>query len=407
MDRVQTRRPRAAAAARGARSEAAPLAQSTTTRIPSRPASAASVRMGEVALPPVADRPYCAKRSDGSPRSSRAASISSSTSSGNFVPAASKNLMPLYSGGLCEAEMTTPLEAPRSVVRNAIAGVGSTPAMNASPPASPCLPRGHPRAIRPRSRVATDDERRVTLAAALQHDDGGPPEAIGEPFGELGPRQPDPVGAEQPFRHQLRLPQEVGEQGPGTAIDLVADRPHRLDALAGGVVEVPVLVSLPGIDRARVAAPHRGSRRTRARTLGERLRVSLRDVDVDLAHRLDHGGVDLVRGSAARGPHDDAALAWWSSRPAAIWLRPALCTQTNSTSGVSLTRPGASRPARSRCGCRRSALVRGHDLDVDEARADELGPVLREREGPGDGSRRRTRARPGPRGSGGRPRRRR
>ena len=58
-----------------------------------------------------------------------AASISSSTSSGSFAPVASKNLMPLYSGGLCEAEMTTPLEVPRSVTRKAIAGVGSTPAM--------------------------------------------------------------------------------------------------------------------------------------------------------------------------------------------------------------------------------------------------------------------------------------
>src|SRR6516164_9923847 len=29
--------------------------------------------------------------------------------------------------------------------------------------------------------------------------------------------------------------------------------------------------------------------------------------------------------------------AWWSSRAAAIWERPALCVQTNSTSGMSVT----------------------------------------------------------------------
>ena len=34
--------------------------------------------------------------------------ISSSTASGSFMPLRLKNLMPLNSGGLCEAEMTMP-----------------------------------------------------------------------------------------------------------------------------------------------------------------------------------------------------------------------------------------------------------------------------------------------------------
>ena len=67
---------------------------------------------------------------------SSAASISSSSSSGSFIPLDAKNLIPLYSGGLCEAEMTTPEDAPRSSVRNAIAGVGSMPASTTSPPAA-------------------------------------------------------------------------------------------------------------------------------------------------------------------------------------------------------------------------------------------------------------------------------
>ena len=46
-------------------------------------------------------------------------------------PSASKNLTPLYSGGLCEAEITTP----RSWARSATAGVGSTPPSTAIPPA--------------------------------------------------------------------------------------------------------------------------------------------------------------------------------------------------------------------------------------------------------------------------------
>ena len=43
--------------------------------------------------------------------------------------------MPLSSGGLCDALITTPAEAPRSTVVKAIAGVGSTPASSTSPPA--------------------------------------------------------------------------------------------------------------------------------------------------------------------------------------------------------------------------------------------------------------------------------
>ena len=46
--------------------------------------------------------------------------------------ARSKNLTPLYSGGLCEAEMTTP----RSSASRATAGVGRTPASTALPPAA-------------------------------------------------------------------------------------------------------------------------------------------------------------------------------------------------------------------------------------------------------------------------------
>src|SRR5215213_1799137 len=58
-------------------------------------------------------------------------SICSSASSESFRPRESKNLTPLYSGGLCEAEMTTP----RSSASSATAGVGSTPATTAAPPA--------------------------------------------------------------------------------------------------------------------------------------------------------------------------------------------------------------------------------------------------------------------------------
>src|SRR4051794_38320470 len=64
------------------------------------------------------------------------ASISSSCVSVSFWPSRSKNLTPLYSGGLCDAVITQP----RSSVSSATAGVGSTPATTALPPAD-AIPR--------------------------------------------------------------------------------------------------------------------------------------------------------------------------------------------------------------------------------------------------------------------------
>src|SRR5215218_1911208 len=68
--------------------------------------------------------------------SSSSASISSSEASLSFWPSPSKNLTPLYCGGLCDAVIT----APRSSARSATAGVGRTPARTAEPPAE-TIPR--------------------------------------------------------------------------------------------------------------------------------------------------------------------------------------------------------------------------------------------------------------------------
>ena len=53
--------------------------------------------------------------------------MASSTASSSLSPPAAKILMPLSGMALCDAEMTTPRSAPKSAVRNATAGVGSTP----------------------------------------------------------------------------------------------------------------------------------------------------------------------------------------------------------------------------------------------------------------------------------------
>ncbi len=68
------------------------------------------------------------------------ASTSRSTTSVNFSPLPENTLMPLSSYGLCEAEMTTPASYVPVRVRNATAGVGTTPTLvtDAPSPQAPC-----------------------------------------------------------------------------------------------------------------------------------------------------------------------------------------------------------------------------------------------------------------------------
>ena len=66
----------------------------------------------------------------------------------SLLPCSSKNLTPLYSGGLCEAEMTTP-RSKRAAPPHA--GVGSTPASTAFPPAA-TTPRANASSSSGRSR---------------------------------------------------------------------------------------------------------------------------------------------------------------------------------------------------------------------------------------------------------------
>ena len=62
------------------------------------------------------------------------ACIWSSKLSDNLYPFPSKNLIPLYSTGLWDAEIITPASALYSLVKWATAGVGTTPKITASAP---------------------------------------------------------------------------------------------------------------------------------------------------------------------------------------------------------------------------------------------------------------------------------
>ena len=125
---------------------------------------------------------------------SSSASISSSAASGSLRPRASKNFTPLYSGGLCEAEMTTP----RSSGASATAGVGSTPPSTAIAPAE-ATPRANAASSSgpDAARVPPDED---ALGAAPER------RRAAEPLDEVGREElaDDPanaVGPEVPPRH--------------------------------------------------------------------------------------------------------------------------------------------------------------------------------------------------------------
>ena len=84
--------------------------------------------------------------------------------------------------------------------------------------------------------------------------------------------------------------------------------PDGVDALAGGVVELPVLVALARVDRALVAAAH-GDDDVGGLDGGvvELLRVGAggAQVDAELGHGLDDGRVDVVGRGGAGGADDD------------------------------------------------------------------------------------------------------
>src|SRR5215211_1114119 len=89
--------------------------------------------------------------------------------------------------------------------------------------------------------------------------------------------------------------------------DLVTDTADRLEVLAGGVLELPVLVALPWIDRARVPAAHRDHGVRRAHGLiGKRLRELLLEIHSDLGHRRHHVRVEVIGGVASRRAHVDS-----------------------------------------------------------------------------------------------------
>src|SRR4029453_17461027 len=92
-----------------------------------------------------------------------------------------------------------------------------------------------------------------------------------------------------------RFGDEFSEELLNPAVDLVADAADDLDGLAGGVLELPVLIALARIDRAGIATAH-GDDHIRGldRGLGERLGELPGQIDAQLAHGRYHRRVEPV-----------------------------------------------------------------------------------------------------------------
>ena len=148
-------------------------------------------------------------------------------------------------------------------------------------------------------------------------------------------------------------------------VDLVADRPNRFDALARGSSSSQVLVLLvPGIDRAGVAAAHRdddiaAARTTSSVTASRRPRSCRRRPPASPRS----GGVDLVRRKqpAERRRLDPRIEASGGRRHLAA---PPLSTQTNGPLGYSLRSIPRLREREPRSRAKRCARTGRRDVDL-------------------------------------------
>jgi hypothetical protein len=131
---------------------------------------------------------------------------------------------------------------------------------------------------------------------------------------------------------------QVGKQLLDAGLDVVADLAYRRDPLAGRVVEFPVLVAFAGEDRAASPQPmvmmtSESCAMSYSRILGVWSAMSMPTSRI--ASTAD--GLVCSAGSEPAERTSTASAARWRSQPAAIWERPALCTQRNRTLGLSVT----------------------------------------------------------------------
>ena len=110
-------------------------------------------------------------------------------------------------------------------------------------------------------------------------------------------------------RVPFALPSSSREQRPGPPIDLLDDGSHCLDRLSGRVFEIPVHISLPGVDGTGVAATHgHDDLGLLGDLFGERLGNSLSGSKATLSKDCDDRGVQLVRRVRTRRAHFETSF---------------------------------------------------------------------------------------------------
>ena len=124
------------------------------------------------------------------------------------MPPGWKNLRPLYSGGLCEAEICTPPAAPRSRTRTPTVGVAVAPTVSTSRPvaATPAVTAAS----------KTDDETRPSWLTTIAP--GPQPAGVGR--GELHRRhRVDPIAHPSPKPGDARDPRSLHVVHPPARLD--------------------------------------------------------------------------------------------------------------------------------------------------------------------------------------------
>jgi hypothetical protein len=125
---------------------------------------------------------------------------------------------------------------------------------------------------------------------------------------------------------------QLGQQLLDALVDLVADRAHSVEVLAGWVGQFPVLVAFSREDRAGIPAAHGDDDVGGLHDfVGPGLGVFASDVDTDLGHRRDGGRVDFVSGLGSARPGDRVVPALWVQRNSTVGLPSLILPSTRAS----------------------------------------------------------------------------
>ena len=275
--------------------------------------------------------------------SPRAASISSSSASGNLVPSREKNLMPLSGGGVVGSADHDPrrrAKAHRGVgdrggrldteEPHVAAGRGGCPRSGASSSHFP-----EERGSRPTTTTGRPEPWRPSTATAARP---SPPASSRVNSVPATPRTPSVPKSRPIGRHLTRATRQATRGRDGRS-HRGSGAPRRASGPRDPEDPSPGTASRGSPDRRRRSPSSRRRRRPRRTRWPDRVGTASDRSTPTSAITSTHRRVDLARRRAARRADPYPVPGVQPSSPAAICERPALWTQTNSTVGFGLTTP--------------------------------------------------------------------